>query len=375
METSSPPPAGVNTEESPSGDSQHIVETSSSTPVDANPPGFPSETGLYPNQRYLCQREEYRAMIQHHYTRYNTHSPGVASPDNVKMQSSLLWTQVYNWAEVWGDDAAPLPRLSAADKREIIATLDGYCVQEDWDRIRLHLPPTARASMGKILLEAMINQFICVKFIDNPFWFMDAKINATDRDGDANFHKRFQYIYERLKAIEPMDAAWWKTLLVQRCNERGSLITQPPPTKLSQDTAAHRTARLKAYGDELLERRGFRLLLKDEQDKTQRAQRDEGLRNLLEFAAQQILHADGGLYANLVVDRLRDLPPTFKHGSDSMTSHLLHAEAEPADGGRILIVTHPGITVTDRQSISHWNGLDPWRVTVAEVVVAGQSKP
>ncbi|RAK99424.1 uncharacterized protein BO80DRAFT_358996 [Aspergillus ibericus CBS 121593] len=332
-----------------------------------------TEDALYPNQAFLCQRQEYQAMMQYHYTRYNTHSPGLVSRDSVRHQLFHLWMRVHIWVELWvAPDAAS--RLSADDKREIIASLNGFCVQEGWDSIHRRLPPTARIEMAKVVAETMINQFICTKFLDNSFWFMDAKLHATDRNGDAHFPQRFQYLYERLKAVEPMDAAWLKTLTVQKCNELSFFGSPPPPTQLARHTAAHRTALLRSYGNELLERRVFQLLLKDEPRKAQRTQRDQALRSLLEHAAQEMIEADGGLYANLVVERLSDLPRTFQHGSDRTRLHGFHLGAMPGDGGRILMVTRPGIVFTDMQSLSHWNQLPPWRANAAEVLVAAKGK-
>lgn len=44
-----------------------------------------------------------------------------------------------------------------------------------------------------------MNKFIYDKFAASTFWFMDAKIDAADQEGDDNFCKRLDYVYERFK--------------------------------------------------------------------------------------------------------------------------------------------------------------------------------
>lgn len=89
--------------------------------------------------------------------------------------------------------------LSDNNKQIIIASLDGFCVQDDWDSIYSSLPPGGRAEIGIVLLETMMNKFIYDKFAASTFRFMDAKMDATDQEGDDNFCKRLNYVYERFK--------------------------------------------------------------------------------------------------------------------------------------------------------------------------------
>lgn len=152
---------------------------------------------IYPNEMYLCRRDEYHEMINHHKAVFYSRTRYRAAEVTVGDAFESVFVRVRTWATMWGKGES-LSHLSDSDKQAIIASLEEYCVQEDWDSILLNLPPAARANFGLILVETMLNQFICTKFTDSPFWFMDGKINATDSETQSDFHKRFQYVYEKL---------------------------------------------------------------------------------------------------------------------------------------------------------------------------------
>ncbi|RDH37757.1 hypothetical protein BDQ94DRAFT_166018 [Aspergillus welwitschiae] len=304
---------------------------------------------IYPNEMYLCRRDEYHEMINHH--------------------KAVFYSRTrYRAAEVTVGDA-----FESVFVRAIIASLDEYCVQEDWDSILLNLPPDARANFGLILVETMLNQFICTKFIDSPFWFMDGKITATDSETQSDFHKRFQYVYEKLIQVSREDAAWWKSIIVGKLNDEPCVMNNIPPTPVGRTTVKHRTALVKTYTDELMCSRLFQLLLRDPVTKYKRYQRKKDLRLLLECAAQTVIHADGGLYGNTNIVRLPDLPK-FNHWSGQMIVHPFHAGFEPVEGSRVLIVTRPSYSYIDVLSLNHFATVPPWRANRAEVLVAAKGR-
>ena len=169
-----------------------------------------------------------------------------------------------------------------------------------------------------------------------------------------------------------MDAAWWKSLLVSTCNVRSFYGGETPPTELGQSTIAHRHALVNAYLDDLLGRRLFQLLLRELESEDTRARRNNELRTLLEHASNVIVRAEGGLYGNLIVHRLVDLP-TFVRPSNQMVSHPFHAGAEAGQGSRVLMVTRPGYSCINMQSLTSWKEMGPWQINPAAVLVAPKS--
>ncbi|GCB19011.1 hypothetical protein AAWM_01896 [Aspergillus awamori] len=327
---------------------------------------------IYPNEMYLCRRDEYHEMINHHKAVFYSRTRYRAAEVTVGDAFESVFVRVRTWATMWGKGES-LSHLSDSDKQAIIASLDEYCVQEDWDSILLNLPPAARANFGLILVETMLNQFICTKFIDSPFWFMDGKINATDSETQSDFHKRFQYVYEKLIQVSRQDAAWWKSIIVGKLNDEPCVMNNILPTPVGRTTVKHRTALVKTYTDELMCSRLFQLLLRDPVTKYKRYQRKKDLRLLLECAAQTVIHADGGLYGNTNIVRLPDLPK-FNHWSGQMIVHPFHAGFEPVEGSRVLIVTRPSYSYIDILSLNHFATVPPWRANRAEVLVAAKGR-
>ncbi|PYH53945.1 uncharacterized protein BO96DRAFT_480848 [Aspergillus niger CBS 101883] len=369
---------------------------------------------IYPNEMYLCRRDEYHEMINHHKAVFYSRTRYRAAEVTVGDAFESVFVRVRTWATMWGKGES-LSHLSDSDKQAIIASLDEYCVQEDWDSILLNLPPAARANFGLILVETMLNQFICTKFIDSPFWFMDGKINASDSETQSDFHKRFQYVYEKLIQGQFMRttlsfALYYHVLLFCSCffvpsilvsyfnlltdrqpdlltltklqsfprgcsmlNDEPCVMNNIPPTPVGRTTVKHRTALVKTYTDELMCSRLFQLLLRDPVTKYKRYQRKKDLRLLLECAAQTVIHADGGLYGNTNIVRLPDLPK-FNHWSGQMIVHPFHAGFEPVEGSRVLIVTRPSYSYIDILSLNHFATVPPWRANRAEVLVAAKGR-
>ncbi|XRM40692.1 hypothetical protein ABZX51_004004 [Aspergillus tubingensis] len=339
------------------------------------PPPAVQEKGkgpaVYPNGEYLCQQEEYHDIMEHHFMMGMLTRPHIRSaPEIVRNGFSLLALRVQGWAMAWGE-SKPMYRLSDDDKRIIIASLDGFCVQDDWDSIYSSLPPGGRAEFGIVLLETMMNKFIYDKFAASTFWFMDAKMDAADQEGDDNFCKRLDYVYERFKKTLPKDAAWWKSTLVSVCmlsaTEWG--YNKAPPTPLLHATLERRKALLKAYGDELLASQPFQLLFRGSLSEEDQAIREERTREVLEEAAHQFTSLQGDMFGNLVVERLPELP-TFDRHANNMDHHILHVGFMPHHGARVLIVTRPHYSYHDIVATNGWQSRPPLQIVTARVLTA-----
>jgi hypothetical protein len=60
--------------------------------------------------------------------------------------------------------------LPADHIRLLIARVKGFCVQMDWDALRLMLPPNARDQFGQVLGELIIYLTVHEQLFENPFW-------------------------------------------------------------------------------------------------------------------------------------------------------------------------------------------------------------
>ena len=83
-------------------------------------------------------------------------------------------------------------RLSGDQKKHIISSLDGSCVQEDWDVLKAHLPKLIRDLIMRTFLEVLVIKEIHTRFFENPFWYFDGKTGSLDQTGDDGFAVRMQ---------------------------------------------------------------------------------------------------------------------------------------------------------------------------------------
>ncbi|KAI2851752.1 hypothetical protein CBS11350_959 [Aspergillus niger] len=260
-------------------------------------------------------------------------------PEMVRDGFGLLALRVQGWAMSWGENK-PMYRLSDDDKRMIIASLDGFCIQDDWDSIYSSLPPGGRAEIGIVLMETMMNKFIH----DN---------------------------LPPLPSALPKDAAWWKSTLVSVCmlsaTEWG--YNKAPPTPLLHTTLERRKVLLKAYGDELLASQPFQLLFRGSLSEEEQAIREEETRKVLEEAAHQFTSLQGELFGNLVVERLPELL-TFDRHSNKMDPHILLVGFRPHHGTRVLIVTRPHYSYHDIVATNGWQSRPPLQIITARVLTA-----
>ncbi|KAL7652881.1 hypothetical protein ACMYSQ_010131 [Aspergillus niger] len=336
-------------------------------------PNNPASTHIYGLASYFCTREEFHDILNQMYDMQDQPSYRRGYPNVMHDMFNKLHIAMMSWTWQWSQEKGA-EHLSNDEKQEIIASLQGQCVQDDWDSIRALSPPAVRSNMCGVLLQAMFYQFIFATFIESPFWFMDGRIDSTDVEGDPQFLRRFQHLYERLRAATGFGAACLKSLIISESNANSPFIGVPHDTELARSNFARRKTLITAFRDELLGRRVFQLLLRPLDDEAVVARRNDALQDLLEQAVRTILYTEGGIYGNSVITRLPELP-VFDYEDDRMTSHYYHFVGgprtrglAPAPGGRSLIVTRPGLAYVDMQSFGHFAKRPPYQMFPAEVV-------
>ncbi|GKZ37010.1 hypothetical protein AbraIFM66950_008302 [Aspergillus brasiliensis] len=341
---------------------------------------------VYPTDGHFCDREEYHDFFRQLIRIRNGAMFQRGDPPFMHDEFNLLHALVVDWASTYCAEEDPNYRLkepchlskeachlSKDDKQEIIASLKGQCVQEDWDSIKALCPPAARRSLCGVLLEAMLYQFIFVTLLDSPFWFMDGRIDPTDVDGDPQFHKRLQHLYERLRVRNRFGAAWIKSAIISESNESIYGGTREE-VELAKCNLARRQAFVTQSRDELLGRRVFQLLLRPVEVDEDIAIRRDGLQRILQQAVDTIIYTEGGIFGNSVIYRLPELP-VFHYNSDIMVGHVFHGYDQDhtpdwaaAQGGRVLIITRPGLTYVDIETFGRIGRVPPHRMVQAEVI-------
>ncbi|GCB19009.1 hypothetical protein AAWM_01894 [Aspergillus awamori] len=335
--------------------------------------GNPGSAHIYGHDTYFCTRDEFHDVLNHLNDMQRQPFFRRAYPSMMRDMFNKLHVGVMSWTWNWGRDEK-VAHLSEDEKQCIIASLEGQCVQDDWDSIKALCPLVVRDHMCHVLLEAMLYRFIFATFIESPFWFLDGRIDPTDVEGDPQFPRRFQHLYERLRAASGFGAACLKSSIISESNDMPLLSSMPPDTEIAQVTLDRRKTLINVFTDELLERRVFQLLLRPLDDDAEVARRRHGLHRLLGEAVETIIYTEGGIYGNSMIFRLPELP-VFDYEDERMTSHhyhfvntrRIHGNA-PASGGRTLIVARPGLTYVDMQSLGKVARRPPCQMFPAEVV-------
>lgn len=110
---------------------------------------------------------------------------------------NMLHSCVYAWAYKFVLSPRERADLTESQKRAIIASLEGQCVQEEWDTLHRLCPSQMCHNFHMLFLEALVIRDIYNAAIEKPFWYFDGKLNKEDEEGLADFGARMQYLFER----------------------------------------------------------------------------------------------------------------------------------------------------------------------------------
>ncbi|KAL2784129.1 hypothetical protein BJX66DRAFT_330188 [Aspergillus keveii] len=79
----------------------------------------------------------------------------------------------------------------------IIASVDGFCVQTDWETLLPMLPSTVRVNSAHAFGELLMHLAIKERLFESPFWYLDGKRRASDPGEDPTFAEKMNYLFER----------------------------------------------------------------------------------------------------------------------------------------------------------------------------------
>lgn len=95
----------------------------------------------------------------------------------------IYWT--WNWGVLWGGNDATA--LNKEQKQQVITSLDGYIVQEDFDSIHARLHPEMQCQFLMALTETFLNKTAIDTFFRNPFWYVDEDAQVDDNHEDVTW--------------------------------------------------------------------------------------------------------------------------------------------------------------------------------------------
>ncbi|KAL5338261.1 hypothetical protein BJX70DRAFT_398785 [Aspergillus crustosus] len=223
------------------------------------------------------------------------------------------------------DDIA---HLTAEQKKEIVASLDGYLVQDNLDSIQGRLHPNWKGNLPQTLAEIFLHKFVIKTMFGNPFW----NVNENARPGDT----------ESLAwDVNDEHAHIWRALTIRLCNTTGSWIPKTADYQnFAEATKAHRDAMCNAMASHLLADKAFSCLVKKD------AQQDKVCAEDLAYWLQYVAEIAMGMHKHvsvLEVKNLKDLDRGYREPSDTMTREDDPGEYPPK-GFEVLGITGAYIT-------------------------------
>lgn len=119
-----------------------------------------------------------------------------------------LWLMPW-WNESWGAEYSIKSRygkygddvLSKEQKKQIIASMEGYVIQDDFDKTVSRLPPNVHYCILGIFYGIMVTKDIMNLFFTNPFWYLEWPHGQGMNDGEESgiatpFGDQLNHLYQ-----------------------------------------------------------------------------------------------------------------------------------------------------------------------------------
>ncbi|EBA27445.1 uncharacterized protein AFUA_5G06905 [Aspergillus fumigatus Af293] len=132
--------------------------------------------------------------------------------------------QVYFWAVDYaiGDIKTVDARLSANEKQSIIAALDGYCKQEDWEPLIQRFPADARKKVLQLFAQTLWTKHLFEDVFLKPFLYFDfyeqEEMTSTAGKPDISLPTKLQNMYHMFRTVDKGQAELWRSDTVRLAN-------------------------------------------------------------------------------------------------------------------------------------------------------------
>ncbi|PWY67964.1 hypothetical protein BO94DRAFT_611734, partial [Aspergillus sclerotioniger CBS 115572] len=248
-------------------------------------------------------------------------------------QIRLCWTGLWQWSI---NHARREPQdLSQEQKASLIASLDGYCVQEDFDFIYSRLPERLQAHFLPNMVAIYLFKDCVEKFFTNPFWYTVPRPGMKKADLEkAGFGTQVYNIYKNILADNPRNAHLWRVWTTRFSH---------PSTELGTETVSHRISTANALCTEVWNKDLLQSLTRtlggsavsDGFSWLQRIYND--------FATAAVTMSAHLSYVHF--GTLEDPSPLFSRSSNDTEASGDHVTGENLDGHRILVLEHPAVYI------------------------------
>ena len=119
-----------------------------------------------------------------------------------KSLGGLLF-KCHNWSSLYGfsNRTGKYAHLSKEQKKRLISNMEGYVLQDDFDKIVSQLPPNIRCGILKYFAGIIVVKEIFDLFFPNPFWYLEWPDNQSPNDGKGSgvetpFGAQLNHLYD-----------------------------------------------------------------------------------------------------------------------------------------------------------------------------------
>ncbi|PKY00052.1 hypothetical protein P168DRAFT_293689 [Aspergillus campestris IBT 28561] len=342
------------------------VEPSHPPPKEDPPPEeeAPKET-IQDLQQTIYQLREEMAVMRtlNHFINNNWATWASGNFDQWPKLMSAIFFTANQWSMRHGHvEIKALDRLTKEQKSQLIASLDGYCLQEDYDSLLSRISPSVHEHVPYMLLTAYVNKFIVENILGRPFGYMTTRPDPADRDesaldNDTVLANELHRLWGIFSKVDLGYAHVWRTITIRLANVIN--FAQGRNVTFGTQMREHRKVASKAFASSLLADPILRLLLREPNCPSEERRRMEGLCAQFEKAAQTATHIFSD-HTLMEIHDLTYLAPRYHHASPTVTASYLHDIDEKGgettiDDHQVVILTEPAII-----GVPRWSGRSIW---------------
>ncbi|PYI09269.1 hypothetical protein BO78DRAFT_438744 [Aspergillus sclerotiicarbonarius CBS 121057] len=253
------------------------------------------------------------------------------------------WTTEYIQCETKALDSLP-----EKAKKELVRSLDGFCIQVDLDEIISSLPSNLKHKFTGDLVTLFLFSDCFSRFFTNPYWYMmpDPTIGTHEQIEPSpthfgqqlyDFHNTFGHTRQRF--IQP-----WRSWTARLCNPAREVNND-----FTDQTVARRELIVDGMFKQVLATEFLQPLFAAPKAENWIETREQELKRLYHEAAQ--LSVDVSTHPECLEFRtLKEIEPNYHHSLEDIEAtvrYSLHENKDRLDGHRILAMESPAVYCCD----------------------------
>ncbi|KAL4810479.1 hypothetical protein BDV18DRAFT_58050 [Aspergillus unguis] len=325
-----------------------------------SPPKTKDEEIEILKQRIQVLEEEnlgWEEIIEQNEITKNTHAGWCHSPPGEwRMLISMNFEGMGRWGRRYGlSSTEDLLKLSTKQKQELVASLSGYCIQEDLETIVSGVAPHMRNNLPAWFIQMFLVKDILAKFYANPFWYLQSNTLLREARGpepekvlqvkSTPLGEELNHLLQRFMKTNPHLATAWRSETVRLCTTYNAW--QGADFELGHELREKRETAVKSMVGDILANKCLQSLLKKGLTASEKKSMVELLEVTYQTAAKtatEVSHWPCWVKFHT----LDDIPPAFHHGEDRTEAewtHMMPLRDDRLDGQRIIGIRSPAVSI------------------------------